>query len=358
MNGLLDGIDVGSIDYGSLPEVPSFYPIERTSAVVDCSDPNEIATRIIRCMQKLSIIAPFNSEDASFYAEAVDHTKFYVRLYKSNFQRILVEFQRIGDGNSFNFVMYARAILAGLRSTRGECVDAWVTRSSFSYIPANMIPCHANKSHRHDDVCAEYMMPIEDMLKSYRSDAAALGIKSLLLLTDQDRSQVSFNVAEVVLHGRGHPAIKNFIHTCIHSPHTTLFDEKKDFDSRQNDTMCRNALAILGNSLRSASDAKCPLLASLVQSDEWMEKSGLVDALLYEISHSQDRCHEAYYAARCLNALLDSSLEMKRALVERGLTGVMQESRAVGRRSHSLLAQESDAALARMVDVSLQEEKQ
>ena len=349
MNALVNSVDVvGSIiDYGSLPAVPSFFPIERTSAVVDCSDPHEIVKRIIRCMQKLSIIAPFNSEDASFYAEAVDHTKFYVRLYKSDSQRILVEFQRMGDGNSFNFVMYARAILA---AARGECEDAWVMKSSLNYIPASMVPCDANKCHQPDDVCAEYMMHIEEMLRSYRSDAVALGVESLLLLTDQDRSRVSMYAAEAVLHGREHLAIKNFIGKCIHSPHTTPSDERNDFDSRQTDTMRRTALAILGNSLRTSLDGECPLLATLVESDEWMAKSGLVDALLYELSQSHDRCHDAYHAARCLNALLDSSEGMKRALIERGLSCVLKESREVGRKSHSLLAQESDAALACMVD--------
>jgi hypothetical protein len=343
-----DSMDVaGRFNYGSLPEVPSFYPIERTSAVVDCSDPHEIVTRIVRCMQKLSIIAPFNSEEASFYAEAVDHTKFYIRLYKSDSQRILVEFQRIGDGNSFNFVMYARAILA---AARGEREDAWVKTSSLNYIPASLVPCDASRCHQPEEgVCAEYMMHIEEMLRSYRSDAVALGVESLILLTDQDRSHLSSYASEAVLHGREHLAIKNFISKCIHSPHTTPSEDLTDFDSRQTDTMRRNALAILGNSLRTALDGECPLLATLVESDEWMAKSGLVDALLFELSQSHDRCHDAYHAARCLNALLDSSERMKSVLIERGLTCVLKDSREVGRKRHSLLAQESDAALACLV---------
>ena len=330
---LADGVDVGSIDYSSLPEVPSFYPIERTSAVVDCCNPHEIATRIICCLQKLSIIAPFNSEDASFFAEAVDHTKFYIRLYKSNNKSILVEFQRL-DGNSFDFVEYARVILA---AARGETVDGriMVKSSSLNFIPA---PCHANKCHQPDDVCAEYMMHIEELLQNYRSDAVILGVESILLLTDQERSQVSLCAAEAVLHGKGHPVVKNFIHKCI-------------LDSCQSDILHNTALAALGNSLQTALDAECSVLSTLVQSDEWMEQSGLVDALLYELSQAHDRSHDAYHAARCLNALLDSSPDMKKTLEERGLPRIMKDAQAVGRKSHSLLVHECDAGLALMADV-------
>jgi hypothetical protein len=52
-------------DYDSLPNIPVMYPIERTNTVVQCSDPHLIADRILRCLQKLSITASFNSSDVS-----------------------------------------------------------------------------------------------------------------------------------------------------------------------------------------------------------------------------------------------------------------------------------------------------
>ena len=82
-----------------------------------------------------------------------------------------------------------------------------------------------------------------------------------------------------------------------------------------------------------------------------MGQSGLVDVLLYELSHAEDRSHDAYHAARCLNALLDSSSEMKRTLIERGLPNAMKDSQTVGRSRHSLLARECYAALALMADL-------
>lgn len=52
-------------NYDALPEIPMFYPIERTNTIVKCSDPSIIANRIIECMQKLSITACCNSLEVS-----------------------------------------------------------------------------------------------------------------------------------------------------------------------------------------------------------------------------------------------------------------------------------------------------
>lgn len=293
---------------------------------------------------------------ASLFAEALDYTKFYIRLYKNNNNNnnnngkgILVELQRL-DGDSFNFIKYVQAILA---SARGDVIDekkATRRRSSLNYIPASILACHTCPQLR-EESNAEYMMHIEELLNKDRSDCVQLGIESLLLLTDQERSHVSLSVAEAVLNGNGHSFIKDFIHKCIHCPSMTLspIDIEFDYASRQCEIMHNTALAVLGNSLQTASDAECPVMCSLLQSEEWMGRSGIVNALFSELSHAEERSHDAYHAARCLNTLLDSSSEMKRTLIERGLPRVMEVSQTVGQRRHSLLAHECDAALALMM---------
>lgn len=341
-------------DYRSLPEVPMFYPIERTSTIVYCYDARGIAERILDCLQKLSITAKFNPNKTSLFASTIDYTKFYVRLYKAkDNEGVLVELQR-ADGDSFAFIKYAQVLLA---SAKGEHVDerkALMRRgSSLSYIPASISSCHIEKCSREDsyDAC---MAHVEELIKKDRSDATLLGIESLLLLTDQDRSACPVIAAEAVLGINGHSAIKDFIHKCIHCPRSALSPEVNYFDyaSRQCETMHNTALAVLGNSLQTASDAECPrLVRSLLQSNEWMGQSGIVDVLLSELSHAEDRSHDAYHAARCFNALLDSSSKMKRTLIDRGLGNALKDSQLVGRRRHSLLAQECDAALALLTDV-------
>lgn len=333
-----------SIDYDSLKEIPIHFPVGRTSTVVvDCSDPCTIAKRITDCLQKLSITAEFNSSDASLFAEALDHTTFNIRLFKNknmkSSQGILVELQRAA-GDSFNFVKFARAILA---SARGEVVD--ISEVVMGYIPA----CISREPFESNE---KYIVQVEELLKNSRSDAVLLGIESLLLLTDRERSQVSSSAAEAVLRGVGRPFIKDFINGCIHGS-MGLFPEAStlDYAFRQYDNMRSISLAVLANSLQTLSASRRSVICSLLESEEWMGQSGIVDALLFELSEAENKSHNAYHAARCLNSLLDSSSEMKNMLVKRGLPGVIKVSQSVGQRKHLLLAQECDIALAELAEV-------
>lgn len=356
-----NNIWINEIDYDALPEVPIFFPIQRTSTIVDdCSDPCTIANRITDCLQKLSITAECNPNEASLLAEALDHTMFYVRLFKnrlmssSSSKGILVEVQRV-TGDSFNYVKYARAVLA---AARGEVVEDREVPIP-NYIPT--IPM-LSPSCRTDIECREavesdkeYILHVEELLKNYRLDAVLLGIESLLVLSDGEKSQVSSAVAEAILRGdHGRSIIKNFINGCIHtSPRMSGSSPEEntvDYEFRHYENMHNTALAVLANALRTLSaDVVAPeIICSLLHSEEWMGQSGIIDALLSELSHAEHQSHNAYHAARCLNILLDSSFEMRQALMERGLSGVMQVSQQVGQRKHLLLAQECDAALAVM----------
>lgn len=48
-------------DYDLLPDIPMFYPIERSSTIVNCDHPHQLAQRITDCLQKLSITAKCNN---------------------------------------------------------------------------------------------------------------------------------------------------------------------------------------------------------------------------------------------------------------------------------------------------------
>lgn len=349
-------------NYDALPEVPMLYPIQRTRTVVDdCTDPCTISNRITDCLRKLSITALYNSNDepSSLLAETLDHTTFYIRLFKNtpmsnNRNRgVLVEIQRI-TGNSFNFVKYARDVLA---AARGEIVEnREEVQMRTYYIPTTSTPSSSCGRTTNNHECREPAEPdeeciilhIEGLLNNYRLDAVLLGIDSLLVLTDGAKSQVSSSVAGVVLRGNhGHSIIKDFIHNCIHSrPDIPREENAIDYELWHNEHIHNTALEILANSLHSLS-ADAILIRSLLQSEEWMGPSGIIDALLLELSHSEVNSHNAYHAARCLNTILDSSsIEIRKALLERGLSGVMETSHRVGQRKHLLLAQECDAALA------------
>lgn len=345
-----------NVDYDALPEVPKFFPIQRTSTVIiDCSEPCTVANRITDCLRKLSITAEFNSHEASLLAESLDHIMFHIRLFKNthmsmNSKGILVEIQRL-TGDSFNFIYYARDIIA---AARGEVIVDERLVPTNKYIPSTSKSyCINNEFREPPESDEEYILHVEELLKNIRLDAVLLGIESLLVLTDREKSQVSSSMAEAVLRGdSGRSIIKNFISGCIHSNPRTRFPPEEnttfDYESRHSKNLHNTALAILANSLHtSAADFIC----SLLQSEEWMGQSGFIDALLSELSQAEYQSHNAYHAARCLKTLLDSSFEMRKVLTERGLSDVMKNSQRVGRRKHLLLAQECDAALEVLAQV-------
>lgn len=302
------------------------------------------------------------SYQASLFAETIDHTEFYVRLFKNgdnNNNSILVEIQR-ARGDSLTYTANAREILA---SARGKEIDEEKANkrrsSSLTCIPSIITSKMESikSSHSEELDVPSSVEHVEELIRKDRIDAVQLGLDSLLFLTDRVRSQVSLSASEAVLHGdaNGHSTIKKFIinmiHCCPSSGVISSRDESSfDFASRRQEIMHNTALAVLGNSLETALAAHSPTLNSVVQSDEWMGDSGIVNVLLSELSHANERSHDAYHAARCLNTLLETSTDVKRKLVERGLQISMKESQSVGRSRHSLLARECDLALASLED--------
>ncbi|KAL7468089.1 hypothetical protein ACHAXS_008324 [Conticribra weissflogii] len=182
-------------------------------------------------------------------------------------------------------------------------------------------------------------------------DAVQLGLDSLILLTDSEKSHASKSAAHAVLFGdsSGHATIKNFIFDQVtRRPSSDDCDREEynlDFATRQESIMHNMALAVLGNALQTALDHDRTSLETIIMSDEWMGDSGIVDVLVSELSNANHRTHDAYHAARCLSIMLEISPEVKKQLTERGLENVMMASRQVGRSRHSLLASECDTAL-------------
>ena len=128
----------------------------------------------------------------------------------------MVEIQRV-DGDSFKFHQVCTSIL---EAAKGGVIDERKEArrcSSISYIPASVLLHHTQtemdggRHHPKEASNAEYMMHVEELLKNDRSDAVLLGIESLLVLTDQERSQVCLDVANAVINGNGHSVIKDFI---------------------------------------------------------------------------------------------------------------------------------------------------
>ena len=123
-----------------------------------------------------------------------------------------------------------KAILASARGGEQKIIKETLS-SSLTYIPASILSSNVKEECRQPaEPNAKCIMHIEELVNKNRSDAVLLGIESLLLLTDQERSHVSLSVAEAVLNGTGHSVIKDFVHKCIRCPRSTLSQEDNEFE--------------------------------------------------------------------------------------------------------------------------------
>lgn len=259
------------------------------------------------------------------------------------------------DGDSVDYMACVRAILAAAQGDNSDGEMPLRRRCSSLTLPPSLV--HGKKHiadtfQNVDYAVASSVQCAEDLLLKDRMDAVQLGLDSLMLLTDSEKSHASKSAANAVLYGdsAGNATIKNFIIDQVNrrpsSDDHDREDRNSDFAMRQEAIMHNMALAVLGNALQTALDHDRSSLEAIVISEEWMGDSGIVNVLLSELSNANHRTHDAYYAARCLAIMLEISPEVKKKLAERGLENVMKASSKVGRSRHSLLANECDEALS------------
>ena len=272
---------------------------------------------------------------------------------RNNNRQILVETQR-SIGESFSYTKYANVILASAKRVDGDTkLDIEVRKrsssASLSYIPGSIL------YHPQDYLgCAKEEATIEhikELIQKDRVDARQLGLNSLLLLTDCERSLVSESAAKAILYEdeNGDTTIKDFVYKHIDSLSPNKASSLRQFDEfehREQEIMHNTALAVLGNALESTLDTQHTSQAHLLQTKEWLGSSGIVDTLLSELSLAQFRLHDAYQAARCVCTLLEFSCEMKQILLGRNVAVILKDAHAIGTAKHSLLAAECKEALA------------
>jgi hypothetical protein len=311
---------------------------------------NAIRPTHLTCFAWTNLLIP----KASLRAETVDHTEFYIRMYKNDENdrsEIMIEVQR-SNGESFNYIKYAKLILASAGGELNADLDSEMRKrsssASLSYIPGS-ISCHQKDPA---DCCRTEttLDHVKELLQKERTDARLLGLNGLLLLTDCERSLVSESAAWSVLQQdeHGETLIKDFVKNLITSPPNRASSPREvdRFYSREQKIMHNTALAVLGNSLESALGSSNFNLTRLLQTKEWMDSSGCIDILLSELSNDQSRLHDAYQAARCISALLESSCEIKQVLLDRNVAAMLKNAQDIGMSKHSLLADECKDALA------------
>jgi hypothetical protein len=97
-----------------LRPVPAFYPLEKSSRLVEDESPVDIANRLAECLRTLSVQAVYDSQAGTASLLTAENVEMHLSLWKTtpanHSQGVVVELQR-RKGDSIAFHRYSRSIL-------------------------------------------------------------------------------------------------------------------------------------------------------------------------------------------------------------------------------------------------------
>jgi len=337
-------------EFNSLRDVATIVPLEKTHISVSGLLPNEVANRILDSLRRLSISSIFRRPKATLLAESLDHTQFYIRLFKkidgAN-RAIVVELQR-RNGCSLTFVSMARTIL---REVKHGYIDEESTSNMYvATHDKNIITATDDRTHKEmeEDMTFALELVADNLVENCFINANLIAMESLCALLDgwSTDSRISLAAANNILRGDDgtHQEIKRSIlqYVC-HPCHEKYFHN--ELEERHCLVMHNLALAALANMLQIFPESGNELQV-IVKSDEWLGDKGLLAVLIEELHFAETRPHDAYHAMRCLNAIIGVSSDVKSRAIELGIRNAMDISQNVGHCSHALLARESDIGIS------------
>eukprot|EP00978_Attheya_sp_CCMP212_P004257 scaffold9342_cov65-Attheya_sp.AAC.3 len=337
-----------SWDVSVIPGIPLFYPLEQTRVSIPSreSSPTEIAKRIVKCLEDLSIAATYNKDQALAVAETMDGVQLHICLFQTREKDTLVEVQR-KSGSSLSFHRHARIILkCAVSGDRNENTN----NKRIMPIRRPVLAPPPSKSPRKMESALELAC---SMLKKDRLDANQLGMESLVFLTDAtlcDLNSIALPVSRILLQG-GPDRYNNDLHHILLNYIQGKNSENDDMDEARDDLatsndledrhsaiMHYNALIVLANSLETIRRASSSELNTILH-DQGLKD--LLAVLVQEVSMAEVQPHNAYQATRCLSALLESSPTTRGMVKEMGATDILSNSHV----GHALLRQESHSIL-------------
>jgi hypothetical protein len=345
-----------NVDNASLPRRPSdFPPLTRTHRVVRDVDANVISNRITECLQSRSIKTRFSKTRNNIAkCRNTDFCKFTVSLYAGNEGGVLVEIHRL-CGDVISFVRDSRAVLdaAEDKAVMGEKDDE---TPMFLQLPVSNMSCL--KDARLPEVTVE--MQVEtvnvtaNLLSSIQIDANMLGMESLVILTDPEKTHKSTAIlASRSIICPDHDANRQFsIHNYVMS--LLIYDDdcvapsSEDSSSIHDEgtsisdfaTRLRNlAMSALSNAIGLLSQEGL-LSPDIAPHREWY-MSVLLPRLIGDLNAADLRPHDACYASRCLSTLAESSIDFAAKFSAIGGFDAVKNAEKVGVREFALLQQDA-----------------
>lgn len=388
----------------SLRPVPAFYPLERSTRVVD--DPlHEVVARVSEANRVLSVHAVYCNETATASLLTAEHVEMQLSLWKTGGQNqpngIAVELQR-RKGDSIAFHRYSRYIL-----------DAAVG----DFDPHEHISKHGEDLNMVYSKKVQRMLSLENgtetaselenaivaieiahsLLMKDRMDARQLGLESLCLLTDPNKTGDATAViaSRVVLLGTAQdPDVENegdilcddgpfqeIRQTILSLVQLRRIGDADEFDEgtvqseeEEHMTVLHNlALAVLANALdvieseekfnkvpEAISRDRLNSASSICESflEEAEEISGdkeILKTLISELGKAGDKPHNACLSAKCIGSLCRASDKARRRAKELGAKTVVQTALEVGTRTHLKLEKECQKVMTTLAHSNLPE---
>lgn len=367
-----------------LRPVPAFYPLERSSRVVD-DELSEVVGRVSEANRVLSVHAIYCNETASASLLTAENVEMQLSLWKTG-GGIAVELQR-RKGDSIAFHRYSRYLLDAAVGDfdpyehvekHGEQLDVIYSKKI-----QRLLSLETGKEAATELENAIIAIEIaHGLLMKDRMDARQLGLESLCLLTDPNKtgSTTALMASRVVLLGTAQDPgseqeddmmfdeapfqeIRQTILSLIQLRRIGDADEFETARSEEEEhiTILHNlALAVLANALdvieneenskheeeefkpraRTSSETICENFIS--DATEVSGDKEIIKTLIAELGKAGDKPHNACLSAKCIGSLCRASQKARRRAKELGAKTVVQTALEVGTRTHLKLEKECE----------------
>lgn len=394
--------------------VPAFYPLEKSSRFIE-DDHLAVASRLAECCRVLSVQATYNDENATASLVTGENVEMHLSLWRTSGNAaskypagIVVELQR-RKGDSIIFHRYSRYILdaamdefdpSDFKERTGGDVAQFYTRKA-----ERMLKMQTAGSAATEEENAIIAVEIaHGLLMKDRMDARQLGLESLCLLTDSQKtgSTTALIASHVVLLGSAQGTTAYDVDGTIYdeSPFQEIretilsliqlrrigdetgtddvdvggiaddeFEGQHTQEKEHMNILHNLALAVLANALKviedyDANDAEpeetyrprvrldsSEITKTFMNEGKDITSKEILSTLISELGKASRNPHNACLSAKCLSSLMGASDDARRRAKELGAKNVVSTALDVGVRTHAKLETECQRVVTVMTQV-------
>lgn len=370
----------------SLRPVPAFYPLEKSTRLIEFEEANVIAQRISDSLRGLSVQALYDNETATASLLTSENVEMHLALWKTAVtatqQGILVELQR-RKGDSMVFHRYSRQILdAAVGDLDVSNLPYDIQDTMYSKKVQRLLSLELQNEEKQEHENAVIALEIaHGLLMKDRMDARQLGLESLCLLTDHRKTgHVTAMLAShavllgttrgVEVHGAEgdeglmlddgpfqeiREAILSLVQfSRIGEDEVDETDIVTSPDSEHMTLLHNLALAVLANALDNIENperfdtepedskprARLRTASSTDVTNEFLQQTedatnkDVLKTLISELGKAQQKPHNAALSAKCIGSLCRASDEARKRAKELGAKNVVSTALDVGVRTH------------------------